>query len=186
MPFEGADFLACFYIPEYDSPVITTAHQSLAVGTKINASDRVIKLLALVKDSPNHLLLKGSQLRLTLRRERWLKLLLGHSPKQVQQKLSVCLLRLANLVLKNRPCNCGLPRGLSLLPGLLGRLISTSPLWIGFAVAWFIITGALVKASRRAKRSNLSVLSDNEIEKNLLGELGDFVLNYFNMSLSFA
>jgi len=75
----------------------------------------------------------------------------GSQPKAGSAKLSVCLLRLANLVLKNRPCNCGLPRGLSLLPGLLGRLISTSPLWIGFAVAWFIITGALVKASRKAK-----------------------------------
>ena len=42
MPLEGADFLACFYIPEFDSVVITTAHQSLAVGTKINAIDRVI------------------------------------------------------------------------------------------------------------------------------------------------
>ena len=42
MPFEGADFLACFYIPEFDSVVPTTAHQSLAVGTKINACDKVI------------------------------------------------------------------------------------------------------------------------------------------------
>ena len=40
-------------------------------------------------------------------------------------QLSVCLLRLANLVLKNRPCNCGLPRGLSPLPGLLGDRKST-------------------------------------------------------------
>ena len=38
MPLEGLDY---FYIPEFDSPVITTAHQSLAlVRTKINAPDR--------------------------------------------------------------------------------------------------------------------------------------------------
>ncbi len=37
--------LACFYIPEYDSPVITTAYQSLAVGTKINAIDSATMLL---------------------------------------------------------------------------------------------------------------------------------------------
>jgi hypothetical protein len=42
MPLEGADFFACFYIPEFDSVVTTTAHQSLAVGTKINAIDRAI------------------------------------------------------------------------------------------------------------------------------------------------
>ncbi|GBL11909.1 hypothetical protein MSj_03418 [Microcystis aeruginosa Sj] len=42
MPLEGADFLACFYIPEFDSPVPTTAHQCLAVGTKINACDKFI------------------------------------------------------------------------------------------------------------------------------------------------
>ncbi|GBL17172.1 hypothetical protein MTo_04502 [Microcystis aeruginosa NIES-1211] len=42
MPLEGADFFACLYIPEFDSFVITTAHQSLAVRTKINASDRAI------------------------------------------------------------------------------------------------------------------------------------------------
>ncbi len=37
MPLEGADFFACFYIPEFDGVVITTAYQSLAVGTKINS-----------------------------------------------------------------------------------------------------------------------------------------------------
>jgi hypothetical protein len=42
MPLEGADFFACFYIPELDSPVITTAHQSIAVGAETDASDRVI------------------------------------------------------------------------------------------------------------------------------------------------
>ncbi len=44
-----------------------------------------------------------------------------------------------------------LPRGLNLLPGLRGKLISTSPPWVGFAVAWSTITGALVKASRKVK-----------------------------------
>ncbi len=47
MPLEGiggVDFFACFYIPEFDSFVITTAHQSLAVGTKINASDTMMHL----------------------------------------------------------------------------------------------------------------------------------------------
>ncbi len=40
MPLEGADFLGFFYIPEFDSLVTTTAHQSLTVVTKINAIDR--------------------------------------------------------------------------------------------------------------------------------------------------
>ena len=42
MPLKGADFLACFYIPEFDSVVPTTAYQSLAVGAETDASDRVI------------------------------------------------------------------------------------------------------------------------------------------------
>jgi hypothetical protein len=32
MPLEGADFLACFYIPEFDSVVSTATRQGLAVG----------------------------------------------------------------------------------------------------------------------------------------------------------
>jgi hypothetical protein len=63
---------------------------------RYNMITRVIKLVALVKDSPKHLLLQRNQLSLILKRERWLKLLLGHSPKQVQQLLSVSLLRLAD------------------------------------------------------------------------------------------
>ncbi len=39
---EGADYSARFYIPEFDSVIPTTAHQSLAVGTKINACDKLI------------------------------------------------------------------------------------------------------------------------------------------------
>jgi hypothetical protein len=78
-------------------------------------------------------------------------LLLGHSPKQVQQLLSVNLLRLAGSILKSSPCNCGLPRELSLLPDLLERLISTNLPWIDFAAAWFIITGVSAKAFKKAK-----------------------------------
>jgi len=39
---------------------------------------------------------------------------------------------------------------LSILPDLLERLISTNPLWIGFAGAWFIITGVSAKAFKKA------------------------------------
>jgi hypothetical protein len=53
---------------------------------RYNMVTRVIKLLALVNESRKHLFLQRNQLSLLLRRERWLKLLLGHSPKQVQQQ----------------------------------------------------------------------------------------------------
>jgi hypothetical protein len=54
---------------------------------------RAIKLLVPVKESRKHLLLQRVQLCLNLRRERWLKFLLGHSRKQVQQLLPVSLLK---------------------------------------------------------------------------------------------
>jgi hypothetical protein len=83
---------------------------------------RVIKLRALVMRSPNHRSLLRVQLSLDLRSKKWLKLLWCHSLKQVQRKLMVNRLRLANLILKCSKSNGKLLRGLSLLPSLIGRL----------------------------------------------------------------
>jgi hypothetical protein len=110
---------------------------------------RAIKLLVPVKESRKLLLLQRVQLCLNLRRERWLKFLLGYSRKLFQQLLPVSLLRLAGKTLKRRLCNCRLPRESSLLPGLLERLISTKPLWIDFAEVWFTITGTSARAFKR-------------------------------------
>jgi hypothetical protein len=102
------------------------------ITTMVN---RVIKLLALIKESRQHLLFQRIQLRLNVRRERWLKLLRGHSQKQVQQLLSVILIRLASKILPHRLCNFRLPTGLSILPGSLGRLSFIKLPWIDFVEA---------------------------------------------------
>jgi hypothetical protein len=90
-----------------------TAHHRdplLEVHPLITIIIRVIKLKALVMRSPNHRSLLRVQLSLDLRSKKWLKLLWCHSLKQVQQKLLVDHLSLANLILKCKLCNDRLPR----------------------------------------------------------------------------
>ncbi len=106
---------------------------------------RVIKLRALVMRSPNHRLLLRVQLSLGLRNEKWLKLLWCHSLKQVQRKLLVLQLSLANPILQPSKSQGKLLRGLSLLPNLVERPNFIKQLWNVFDEAWFIITGALLR-----------------------------------------
>jgi hypothetical protein len=74
----------------------------------------------------------------------------GSRPKQVQQLLSVVLIRLASKILPPRLCNCRLPTGLSLLPGSLGRLSFIKLPWIDFVEVWSTITGTPAKTSKKA------------------------------------
>jgi hypothetical protein len=115
----------------------------------ITKTIRVIKLRALVMGNLKHRSLLRVQLSLDLRSEKWLKLLWCHSLKQVQRQLPVVLLSLANKILPHRLCNCRLQRGWSLLPSLIGRLNFTKLLWNAFGEAWFIITGASLKTSKK-------------------------------------
>jgi hypothetical protein len=122
-----------------------TAHHGdplLEVHPLITIIIRVIKLRGLVMRSPNHRSLLRLQLSLDLRSKKWLKLLWCHSLKQVQQKLLVDRLSLANPILQHSKSNGKLLRGLSLLRNLIGRPNFIKQLWSVFDEVWFIITGA--------------------------------------------
>jgi hypothetical protein len=106
---------------------------------------RVIKLRALVMRSPKHKLFRRAQFSLGLRNEKWLRLLWCHSLKQVQRKLLVLLLSLANPLLQPSKSQDKLLRGLSLLPNLIERPIFIKQLWNVFDEAWSTIIGALLK-----------------------------------------